>query len=616
MASTYTNVLKLELQATGENSNTWGTKNNTVISLIEDSIANMATIATTGGTTTLTTTNAATNESRMAVLKITGVLVSNATIVIPAYTKQYLVWNATTGAYTVTVKVTGQTGAEVTQGYRAKLFCDGTVTYHATTELVAPALGTPASIILTNATGLPVSSGISGLGANVAAFLATPSSANLAAAVTDETGTGTIVFTNSPTLVTPTLGVATATSINKITFTQPATGATVTITDGKTLAATHSLTLAGTDGTTMTFPAASTTVAGLGTVQTFTKAQLIQPDSDVAGLTVRGHVGATANAFQVQNAAGTGLFYVNGAGHIITEGVTATGATGTGKLVFDTSPTLITPALGTPSALVGTNITGTAAGLTAGTATTATNIAGGVIGNVVYQSAAGVTALLTNGPAGTALVSGGVGVIPAWTALAGTGTVTNVTWTGGIVSIANPTSVAAFTIAGTSGGVPYFDSATTWATSAALAANAIVLGGGAGVAPATTTTGTGVVTALGVNVGTAGAVVVNGGALGTPSSGTLTNATGLPATGVTGTALVAAAIGTTVQAYDADLTTWAGITPGANVGTALAVAVGTDGAFVVKGGALGTPSSGNLANCTGAGISFGKAIAAALVFGG
>lgn len=50
------------------------------------------------------------------------------------------------------------------------------------------------------------------------------------------------------------------------------------------------------------------------------------------------------------------------------------------------------------------------------------------------------------------------------------------------------------------------------------------------------------------------------GALGTPASGTLTNCTGLPAAGVTGTALVAAAIGTTVQAYDADLTTWAGKT--------------------------------------------------------
>ena len=100
----------------------------------------------------------------------------------------------------------------------------------------------------------------------------------------------------------------------------------------------------------------------------------------------------------------------------------------------------------------------------------------------------------------------------------------------------------------------------------------------AGVTP-----GTGVATALAVNVGTAGAPVVNGGALGTPASGTLTNATGLPAAGVTGTALVAAAIGTTVQAYDADLTTWAGVTPGTGVATALAVNLGSAGAVASLG---------------------------------
>lgn len=103
--------------------------------------------------------------------------------------------------------------------------------------------------------------------------------------------------------------------------------------------------------------------------------------------------------------------------------------------------------------------------------------------------------------------------------------------------------------------------------------------------------GTGVATALGINVGTAGSVVVNGGALGTPSSGTLTNCSGLPASGVTGTALLASAIGTTVQAYDADLTTWAGITPGTGVGTALAVNAGSAGA-VGRLIALGTASLG------------------------
>ena len=79
--------------------------------------------------------------------------------------------------------------------------------------LVTPILGTPQSGILTNCTGLPVATGISGLGASVAAFLATPSSANLATAVTGETGSGALVFATSPTLVTPTIGLIANTAI-------------------------------------------------------------------------------------------------------------------------------------------------------------------------------------------------------------------------------------------------------------------------------------------------------------------------------------------------------------------------------------------------------------------
>jgi hypothetical protein len=115
------------------------------------------------------------------------------------------------------------------------------------------------------------------------------------------------------------------------------------------------------------------------------------------------------------------------------------------------------------------------------------------------------------------------------------GTVTSVGFTGGLISVATATTTPALTVAGTSGGIVYFSSTSTWASSALLASNALMIGGGAGSAPSTTTTGTGVVSALAVNTGTAGAFVVNGGALGTPTSGTVTNLTGTASININGT---------------------------------------------------------------------------------
>jgi hypothetical protein len=179
-----------------------------------------------------------------------------------------------------------------------------------------------------------------------------------------------------------------------------------------------------------------------------------------------------------------------------------TDETGSGSLVFATSPSLVTPILGTPQSgnfSTGTftwptfnqNTSGNSA--TATLATTATNLAGGVAGSLPYQTAAGATAMLGIGSTGQVLrVAAG---LPSW----GTdyvGTVTSVaqSFTGGLISVTGSpittSGTLALTVAGTSGGIPYFSSASTWASSAALTQYGVVYGGGAAGAPVATAAGT------------------------------------------------------------------------------------------------------------------------------
>lgn len=118
----------------------------------------------------------------------------------------------------------------------------GSLVFATSPTLVTPILGTPQSATLTNATGLPISTGVSGLGTNVATFLATPSSANLASALTDETGSGALVFGTAPALTNPTVTSYTETVYTLSgTVIDPANGTIQTKTLGSSTTFTESL---------------------------------------------------------------------------------------------------------------------------------------------------------------------------------------------------------------------------------------------------------------------------------------------------------------------------------------------------------------------------------------
>jgi hypothetical protein len=111
MANSTSSFLKLTVQATGENSGTWGQITNTNLLIVEQAIAGYEAVAlnaTTGAT--LTVSNGAVSNGKNAVLQLTGTITTNVNVVVPVVEKVYIVDNATSGAYSVTVKTSSGSG--------------------------------------------------------------------------------------------------------------------------------------------------------------------------------------------------------------------------------------------------------------------------------------------------------------------------------------------------------------------------------------------------------------------------------------------------------------------------------------------------------------------------
>ena len=130
MANSTSANLKLTVQATGENSGTWGQITNTNLLILEQAIGGYSSVAlnaTTGAT--LTYSNGALSNGKDAVIKLTGTITGNVNVIIPdSVEKTYIIENATSGAFTVTVKTSS--GSGVTWGTTDKgkkmVYSDGT----------------------------------------------------------------------------------------------------------------------------------------------------------------------------------------------------------------------------------------------------------------------------------------------------------------------------------------------------------------------------------------------------------------------------------------------------------------------------------------------------------
>ena len=233
--STYSSNLKVELIGTGEQSGSWGTvTNNAFSNVFEQAIVGYATVnfASDANTSLTLADGNSSQTARNLYLNLTssGSLTATRDLIIPnnqagtaRIQKLYIIKNATTGSQSIRVIGSSGTGITIPNGVTMMVYSNGTNVVDAITHFTSLTLGSPLPTssggtgststtyvnLASNVTGtLPVANGGTGItsfGAGVATWLGTPSSANLAAVVTDETGSGALVFGISPTLTTPRL---------------------------------------------------------------------------------------------------------------------------------------------------------------------------------------------------------------------------------------------------------------------------------------------------------------------------------------------------------------------------------------------------------------------------
>jgi hypothetical protein len=345
---------------------------------------------------------------------------------------------ATTGTITLggTLNVAnGGTGVTTSTG-------SGSNVLSTSPTLTTPILGTPQSGTLTSCTGLPISTGVSGLGSGVATFLGTPSSSNLAAAVTDETGSGALVFSTSPSITNASL---TTPALSGETFSTAATVTAGTNAQGQGAITSDNnvITTTATNPSGVTLPTA-TTGRRIVIVNKGTNSVNVYPATGgtIDSLTINTSIALPVGGVMIFNASSTTQWYSSF--NLYTSATVAAGVTS-----FSGGSTGLTPSSATSGAIT---LSGTLVAGNGGTGQSSYTT-----GDILFaSSSSALSKLSASSTAGQPIISNGSGVAPSYGTLpvlgGGTG-VTTSTGTGSTVLSASPTltgtPIAPTAVAGT-----------------------------------------------------------------------------------------------------------------------------------------------------------------------